>query len=470
MSENESKKAKDLKKKLFYDPENGYDRISKDDRDSAFSMSREYSSFLDQCKTETECIDYVTRVADKFGFRPFTRGMRLTSGDKIYTVNRSKSIVLAVIGKNSLSKGANLIGAHIDTPRIDVRTIPLYEDSGICLFKTHYYGGIKKYQWTSLPLELRGVIVKQDGTRIPVSIGSKPSDPVFTITDLLPHLASDQMKKTLADAFTGEGLNVIAGTIPSTSDKEGSERIKLAVLEHLYNSLGITEHDFISADLSFVPALSARDIGFDRSLIGAYGHDDRVCSYAAFQAILKCKAPEKTSVCLLADKEETGSDGTTGIQSQFFDTFMADLCETQGVLPRECYERSACLSADVANGFDPNYPEVSEKRNDARINFGAVLTKYTGSRGKSGTSDAGADFVAKLRRLFDQYNVIWQTGQLGKVDQGGGGTIAKYLANRNIDTIDMGVPVLSMHAPFEIISKLDFYMAYRAFFEFYTHF
>ncbi len=470
MAENNKDKAKELKKKLFYNPENGYDRISKEDRDAAFAFSRDYASFLDLCKTETECVDFSKKLAEDLGYRPFIRGMRLAPGDKVYIVNRTKSVILAVIGRQNLSFGANLVGAHIDSPRIDVRTIPLYEDTGICLFKTHYYGGIKKYQWTSLPLELRGVVVKRDGTRIPVSVGSKPSDPVFVITDLLPHLAGEQMKKSLSEAFTGEGLNVIAGTIPSNADKDGSDRIKLAVMEYLFETYGITEHDFISADLSFVPALYAKDVGFDRSLIGAYGHDDRVCAYAALQAILSMKVPERTSVCLLADKEEIGSDGTTGIQSQFLDTFMEDLCMSQNVLLRQCYERSACLSADVANAFDPNYPEVSEKRNDARINLGAVLTKYTGSRGKSGTSEAGADFVSRLRRLFDQYHIVWQTGQLGKVDIGGGGTIAKFMANRNIDTIDMGVAVLSMHAPFEVISKLDLYMTYRAFFEFYSHF
>ncbi|MDP4108473.1 MAG: aminopeptidase [Bacillota bacterium] len=470
MSDNSKDRAKELKKKLFYDPENGYDRISPADRETAYAMSTEYSAFLDLCKTETECVEYSVRLACKAGFRPYTRGMRLNPGDKVYSVNREKSIILAVIGKESLSNGVNIVGAHIDSPRIDVRTIPLYEDSGMCLFKTHYYGGIKKYQWTSLPLELRGVIVKKDGAKIQVSVGSSPNDPIFTITDLLPHLASDQMKKSLYDAFTGESLNVIAGTIPSISDKDGSERIKLAVMEQLFEIYGITEHDFISADLYFVPAVSSRDVGFDRSLIGAYGHDDRVCAYTALQAIIKAKSPEKTSVCLLADKEETGSDGTTGMQSRFFDTFIEDLCASQGALARQCMENSACLSADVSNAFDPNYPEVSDKRNDSRINLGAVLTKYTGSRGKYGTSEADADFVSKVRNLFDRHNVIWQTGQLGKVDQGGGGTIAKYMANRNIDTVDMGVPVLSMHSPFEVISKLDFYMAFRAFFEFYSHF
>ncbi len=463
MSEN--KKAKELKKKYFYDPENGFDRITAKEKKAAFAMSEDYKDFLTACKMECECVAYAVNAAKKLGYKPYSRGMKLKAGDKIYTVNRDKSVIFAVIGKESLAKGLNISGAHIDSPRIDVRTIPVYEDSGLCMMKTHYYGGIKKYQWTTLPLELRGVIFLKDGKRKEISIGTKESDPAFVITDLLPHLAADQMRKSLAEGIKGENLNVLVGSIPY-EEQDMSERVKLAVMDILYKTYGITEHDFVSADLSFVPSIPARDVGFDRSMIGSYGHDDRVCAYASLRAIFDQTNPAKTAVCILADKEETGSEGTTGMQSQFFDTFIADLCETQGVLLRECFENSACLSADVSNAFDPNYPEVSEKRNEAHINLGAVVTKYTGARGKSGTSDAGAEMMSKVRILFDKKKVIWQTGQLGKVDQGGGGTIAMYMANRNIDTVDLGVPVLSMHSPFEVVSKLDFYMTYRAVYEF----
>ena len=342
----------------------------------------------------------------------------------------------------------------------------------MAFFKTHYYGGIKKYQWTAIPLELRGVVcVCHNGQmkKVDVRIGDKPEDPKFVITDLLPHLASDQMVKKATEVIKGEGMNILVGSVPSeTLDEKCSEKVKLAVMEYLNREYGMTEADFLSAELCCVPAFKACDIGFDRSFVGSYGHDDRVCSYTAATALLDLKAtPAHTCVCLLVDKEETGSDGVTGMQSRAFDTFMADLCRTQNALPEECYENSVCLSADVCNAFDPNYPEVSEKRNDARANCGFALVKYTGARGKSGTSDATAELMARIRCIFDKAGVVWQTGQLGKVDQGGGGTVAMYLANRNIDTVDAGVPVLSMHAPFEVIAKLDLYMAYKGFGAFY---
>ena len=342
----------------------------------------------------------------------------------------------------------------------------------MAFFKTHYYGGIKKYQWTAIPLELRGVVcVCHNGQMktVEVRIGDKPEDPRFVITDLLPHLASEQMTKKATEVVKGEGLNVLVGSVPSgTVDEKCGEKIKLAVMEYLNKQYGMVEADFLSAELCCVPAFPACDIGFDRSFVGAYGHDDRVCSYTAATALLDLKTtPAHTCVCLLVDKEETGSDGVTGMQSRAFDTFMADLCRAQGALVEECYENSVCLSADVCNAFDPNFPEVSEKRNDARANCGFALVKYTGARGKSGTSDATAELMARIRCIFDKAGVVWQTGQLGKVDQGGGGTVAMYLANRNIDTVDAGVPVLSMHAPFEVIAKLDLYMAYKGFGAFY---
>ena len=341
----------------------------------------------------------------------------------------------------------------------------------MAFFKTHYYGGIKKYQWPTVPLELRGVVchVTDDGIEsIPVRIGDKPDDPLFIISDLLIHLATDQMQKSMMKGISAEKMNILVGSEPSQTDDDTSDKIKLAVMEYLHQAYGITEEDFLSAELSCVPAFPARDIGFDRSFVGSYGHDDRVCAYPAATALLDLEGiPSKTAMTVLVDKEEIGSDGVTGMQSRFFDTMVADLCRAQDVIPEECLENSTCLSADVCNAYDPNYPEVSEKRNDARANCGLALVKYTGSRGKSGSSDATAELMAKIRYLFQKNNIIWQTGQLGKVDQGGGGTVAMFMANRNIDTVDAGVPVLSMHAPYEVIAKLDLYATYRGFGVFY---
>ena len=365
--------------------------------------------------------------------------------------------------------------AHLDAPRVDIRTVPLYEDNGMAFFKTHYYGGIKKYQWTTNSIELRGVASANGGEvkRVQVRVGDKPTDPKFVITDLLPHLATEQMTRKATEVIKGEGLNILIGSVPSeTVDEKCSEKIKLAIMEHLNREYGMTEADFLSAGscmLKFPAAFNARrDIGFDRSLFVAYGTTHRVSLYPAATSLFDLtETPGHTGVCLLVDKEEIGSDGVTGMQSRAFDTFMADLCRAQDVLLDECFENSVCLSADVCNAFDPNYPDVSEKRNDARANCGFALVKYTGARGKSGTSDATAELMARIRCIFDKAGVIWQTGQLGKVDQGGGGTVAMYLANRNIDTVDAGVPVLSMHAPFECIAKLDLYMAYKGFGAFY---
>jgi aspartyl aminopeptidase len=374
--------------------------------------------------------------------------------------------MLAVIGRKDLSAGAVIAGAHIDSPRLDLKQLPVMENEEICYFKTHYYGGIKKYQWVTIPLELHGTVALKDGSCVDLVLGREKDEPKFVITDLLPHLAADQMKKTMAEGFTGEGLNILIGSVPYADD--GKDRVKLAVLSILNDLYGITEEDFLSAELCAVPAYDVCELGFDRSLIGGYGHDDRVCAYAELRAILDLDVPEKTCICILADKEETGSDGVSGMQSAAFDTFMADLCAIQGAELRRCFENSFCISADVCNAFDPNYPEVSEKRNNSKINYGMGICKFTGSRGKAGTSDASAEVVARLRRLFEKNDVIWQMAELGKVDQGGGGTIAKFMANRNIDTIDAGVPVLSMHAPFETVSKLDCYMTYKGIFSAYS--
>ena len=457
---------------LFYDKKTGWDRMSADDKRAMHAYAEGYKAFLNEAKTERDAVAYLKAKAESLGYQPFTRGCAVKPGEKYYKVNRNKAIILTVIGQEPLSAGINLTAAHLDAPRIDIRTVPLYEDNGMAFFKTHYYGGIKKYQWPTIPLELRGVVcrVTDDGVEsIHIRIGDKPDDPLFVISDLLIHLATDQMQKSMMKGISAEKMNVLIGSEPSASEDDTSDKIKLAVMEYLNQAYGITEEDFLSAELCCVPAFPARDIGFDRSFVGSYGHDDRVCSYPAATALFDLtETPTKTAMTILVDKEEIGSDGVTGMQSRFFDTMIADLCRAQDVIPEECLENSTCLSADVCNAYDPNYPEVSEKRNDARANCGLALVKYTGSRGKSGSSDATAELMAKIRLLFRQNNIIWQTGQLGKVDQGGGGTVAMFMANRNIDTVDAGVPVLCMHAPYEVIAKLDLYATYQGFGVFYN--
>lgn len=455
---------------LFYDKKTGWDKL---DTKSCMDYAEGYKAFLDAGKTERDAVSYLVEKAEAKGYKAWTRSMDAKPGDKLYQINRDKGVILAHIGKASLSEGFHLTAAHLDAPRIDIRTVPLYEKDGMAYFKTHYYGGIKKYQWLAIPLELRGVVcVCRDGkiTRVPVHVGNKPNDPKFVITDLLPHLASEQMTKKATEVIKAENMNVLLGSIPSEhAEKDDKDKVKRAILEYLNaNYENMTEADFLSAELSCVPAFNACDIGFDRSFVGAYGHDDRVCSYPAATALFDLtETPEHTSMCLLVDKEEIGSDGVTGMQSRHFDTFVSDLCRAQNVLPEECMEHSICLSADVCNAFDPNFPEVSEGRNDARVGCGLAIIKYTGARGKSGTSDASAELMARVRCILDGAGITWQTGQLGRVDQGGGGTVAMYLANRNIDTVDAGVPVLSMHAPFETISKHDLYMTYLGFGAFY---
>lgn len=458
-------KIDELKEKLCYKRENGYNKVSNDADINAFC--EDYKSFLNVAKTERDSVEYAISLAEKNGFKELKRGASLKAGDKVYANNRGKAVIFAVIGSKNLEEGSRIAAAHIDAPCIHLKQNPMYEDSGLCLFKTHYYGGIKKYQWPSIPLELRGVVALKNGENVRISIGSNPNDPVFTITDLLPHLGKDQMQKTMLEGVPGENLNILIGSKPI--EGEGDDLVKLNILKMLNYQYGIVEEDFLSAELMAVPAFDARDLGFDRSLIGAYGHDDRVCAYPALRAIIDGATPEYTSVCILADKEEIGSEGVSGMKSAHFDTFMEDLCEAMGARIRICYENSICLSADVAVGFDPNFPEVLDKRNAALINSGITLCKYTGSRGKSGASDASAELVAHMRKCFDNDGVIWQMGALGKVDQGGGGTVAMYMAERNISTIDAGVPVLSMHSPFEVVSKLDVYMAYKACIAFYKN-
>lgn len=458
----EKSKAEQLQEELFLKPKHAMrGGLADAEIERADQFCEDYKVFLNSAKTEREAAGFFCRKAEALGFTPFNPQKKYHAGDKVYRLNREKAIILAVIGEKSVGEGVRIAAAHIDSPRLDLKPNPLYEDFEMALFKTHYYGGIKKYQWTAIPLSLHGVIIRRDGSKINVSIGEQPDEPKFVVTDLLPHLAQEQMKRTLADGVRGEELNILIGSRPFRSD-EGSELVKLNIMKLLHEKYGIVESDFLSAELELVPAFPVCDIGFDRSMIGAYGQDDRVCAYAELRAILNLDgAPERTAVCILADKEETGSDGVSGMQSQAFEAFMADLCEQQDVALRHCFAKSFCLSADVCAAYDPSFPEVSAKRTEAKLNYGMGICKFTGARGKSGTSDASAELVAYLRRLFADNGVVWQLSEMGKVDQGGGGTIAKFMADRNIDTIDAGVPVLSMHAPFELVSKFDCWMTYR---------
>ena len=449
----------ELKQRLFYEQKNGHDLADTQEHIAAEAYCRGYMSFLNDSRTEREAVSNAIAMAREQGFVEYTPGMELHPGMKIYNCNRGKALMLAVIGRNSLADGVVIGGAHVDSPRLDLKQNPMYENEELCYLRTHYYGGIKKYQWVTIPLELHGVVVLQSGERIDVVIGRESGEPRFVITDLLPHLAQDQMKKAMSEGITGEALNVLIGAVPYAG--EGKDRVKLAVLSILNDMYGICEEDFLSAELVAVPAFDVCEIGLDRSMIGGYGQDDRVCAYAVFKALLDVKDPLRTCICLLADKEEIGSEGVTGMKSLAFDSFMADLCASQGVELRRCFEKSFCLSADVSAAMDPLYPEVTEKSNNAKLNYGIGISKFTGVRGKSGTSDASAEVVAYLRRIFARSGVVFQLDEMGKVDQGGGGTIAKFMASRNIDTIDAGVPLLCMHAPFEIVSKLDCYMTYK---------
>ena len=451
---------KALKEKLLSSRKNGFDRVDAAELEQMEAYCKEYMAFLDAGKTERLCAAETVRLAEQAGYKPLVRGQALKAGDKVYVCNRGKSVLLAHVGSKPMSEGAQIAAAHIDSPRLDLKPNPLYEDNELAYFKTHYYGGIRKYQWVTIPMELHGVVALTDGTTVTVNIGGDEGDPKLVITDLLPHLGGEQGRKPLNEAVPGETLNLLVGSRP-IGDSEDKDRVKLHVMKRLHDKYGITESDFASAELEAVPAAEAVDIGIDGSMIGSYGHDDRVCGYAALRALLDIETPDKTAVCVLADKEEIGSDGVTGMQSAAFDTFMEDLCEAQGAALRVCLENSFCLSADVTAAYDPNFGEVFEKKNAAYLNYGIGLCKYTGARGKSGASDASAETVGYVRGIFDRAKVIWQIAELGKVDAGGGGTVAMYMANRNITTLDAGVPVLAMHAPFEVVSKLDCYETYK---------
>ena len=450
----------ELREALLAAPKNGYATLTAEQRAEMEAYCKRYSAFMDACKTEREATAWTVTVAEKHGFKAIVPGEKLQPGDKVYKNNRDKSIMLAVIGSQSLNEGANICAAHVDSPRMDLKPNPLYEDSEIAYFKTHYYGGIKKYQWTMVPLALHGVVYRKDGSVITVTIGEDDSDPILCVSDLLIHLSGDQMKKTLAEGIVGEQLNVILGTEPL--EGEGSDLVKLHIMKLLNEKYGLIEADFLTAELTIVPAGKCREVGLDRSLLGAYGHDDRVCAYAEIEPLLDMGIPTHTAVCILADKEEIGSVGISGMQSMAFDTFMQDLCDATGASLNRCYENSFCLSADVSNAFDPNFAETCDRRNNSRLNYGVSICKYTGSRGKGGASDASAEAMGHIRKTFDEAGVLWQIATLGKVDQGGGGTVAAYMANRNIVTVDAGVPVLSMHAPMELVSKLDCYMTMLA--------
>ena len=445
--------TEELRKSLLAAPKNGFTRISAEDRAEMDAFCKRYMAFIDAAKTEREATAWAVAEAEKNGFVPFVPGMAVNPGDKIYYNNHDKAIALAVIGTESLAKGANICAAHVDSPRMDLKPNPLYEDSEIAYFKTHYYGGVKKYQWVALPLAIHGVVVRKDGSSVTITIGEDENDPVLMISDLLPHLAAGQMEKPAPKIIGGEQLNVILGTEPIEGD--GSDLVKLNVMKWLNEKYGIIEEDFLSAELNIVPAGKSREVGFDRSLIAAYGHDDRVCSYCELEALFTIPTPAKTAVCILADKEEIGSVGLTGMKSHYFEHFMDGLCRGQGVNFRDCFANSFCLSADVSNAFDPNFPEVSDRRNNSKLNYGVSIMKYTGSKGKGGASDASAEVMGHIRSTFEKNNVIWQIATLGAVDVGGGGTVAAFMAERNIPTVDAGVPVLSMHAPWEIVSKLD---------------
>ncbi|MBQ7858280.1 MAG: aminopeptidase [Oscillospiraceae bacterium] len=450
----------ELRESLLAAPKNGYAALSEEQRSEMEAYCKGYMAFMDECKTEREAVVWTVRTAEAHGFKPLTPGMEVKPGDKVYYDNRGKSILLAVIGSKSLGEGANICAAHVDSPRMDVKPNPLYEDAEIAYLKTHYYGGIKKYQWPTIALALHGVVYRKDGSVITVTVGEDDSDPVLVVSDLLPHLAADQMKKPLAEGITGEQLNVIVGTEPLTG--EGSDLVKLNIMKLLNEKYGLIEEDFLSAELTVVPAGKSREVGLDRSLIGAYGHDDRVCAYAEILPLLTMDTPEHTAVCILADKEEIGSVGISGMMSLAFEYFMEMLCDAQGVKLSHCFANSFCLSADVSNAFDPNFAETCDRRNNSMLNHGVAICKYTGSRGKGGASDASAEAMGHVRTTLDQAGVLWQIATLGKVDQGGGGTVAAYMANRNIVTVDAGVPVLSMHAPMELVSKLDCYMTMLA--------
>ena len=464
--------SKELKEKLFHQKKNGWENINEEQKNQIFSVSKSYMEFLNKAKTEREFIKEAKKMADKNGYKDIMMFETLKPGDKVYFINREKSMYLAIIGEKTIEEGMHIIGSHVDSPRLDLKPNPLYEDTGLAYFKTHYYGGIKKYQWTTIPLSIHGVIVKTNGEKIEINIGEKEEDPIFTITDLLPHLAQDQMNKKLKEGIDGEDLNLLIGSIPY-ENTEVTEKVKLNILNLLNQKYGITEVDFTSSELELVPAFRAKSLGFDESMVAAYGQDDKVCAYTSLHAMMELDRVEKTAVCILSDKEEIGSMGNTGMESHMFDFFISEILNKLGINKPNLLDKVFCfskmLSSDVDAGYDPIYASVSDKTNAGFIGKGISLNKYTGARGKSGASDANAEYVAWIREMLEKNNILYQIAELGKVDIGGGGTIAYILANKGVDVIDCGVPVLSMHAPYEVTSKYDVYEAYRTYLAFWKN-
>lgn len=472
--ENKSK-GKKLQDSLTHKWKNAWETLNNKERERVFAVNDEYKDFLDKGKTERESAKEVIRQAKEKGYisieEVIKKGIKPVPGTKIYANNKDKAVVLFVLGKEKLEKGMHIVGSHLDAPRLDLKQFPLYEDEGLALLKTHYYGGVKKYQWVTLPLALHGIVINKDGEKIDIVIGEDENDPVFFITDLLPHLAKDQMQKKMGEGITGEGLNLLVGSIPYNDD-DISEKVKLNILNILNEKYRITEEDFTTAEFEVVPAGKSRDVGFDRSMVGGYGQDDRVCAFTSLKAILEVEKPNKTAVALFVDKEEIGSVGNTSMESKFFENIVSELINLtednySELLVKRALSNSSVLSADTLGAFDPNYPEVLDKLNSPYIGKGIVILKYTGSRGKGGCNDANSEYIAKIRKIFNDNDVVWQMGELGKVDQGGGGTIAYILANYGMEVVDCGVSLLSVHAPYEIASKADVYMTikgYNAFF------
>ncbi len=436
--------------------------------EEAAAFCEGYKAFLDEGKTERECVKKAVELLKAAGYAEFDTQGSYQPGDKVYYVNRNKAIIATTFGEKSVKEGIRMNGAHIDSPRLDLKPSPVYEKDDMALFKTHYYGGIRKYQWATIPLAMHGVIVKKNGEMVELNLGEKPGDPVFCITDLLPHLSAEQNERKLKDGIKGEELNIVIGSIPYTDD-EVKEPVKLMALKLMNEQFGITEKDFLRAEVEFVPAHKASDVGFDRSMVGAYGQDDRICAYTALMAEIDTKNPTYTTMTILTDKEEIGSEGNTGLNSNYVGDYITYLAELEGVNPKEVFRNTICLSSDVNAAYDPTFASVYDPLNSSYVNKGCVLTKYTGARGKSGSNDASAELMAKVIGIMEKEGVYWQIGELGAVDVGGGGTIAKFVASMNIDVVDLGVPILSMHAPFELASKLDVLNTYRAFKAFYKN-
>ena len=462
----EKTQGEELKEKLFNDKKNGWESVSEEEGRNIFNYCNGYMKFLNEAKTEREIVKRATEIAKENGYKEISEYSTLKAGDKVYYINKDKNLFLAVIGEENIEDGINIVGSHADSPRLDLKPNPVYEDHGFAYFKTHYYGGIKKYQWTAIPLSIHGVVVKTNGEKVEINIGEKDDEPIFTITDLLPHLAQEQMEKKLKDGIEGESLNLLIGSIPY-NDEKASEKVKLNILNIINRKYGIVEKDFLSAEIELVPALKCRSLGFDESLVVGYGQDDKVCVYTSLTAMLNVHNPKKTAVCIFADKEEIGSMGNTGMESNVFSTFMSEILNKLGVNRPNLLDKMFCnskmLSADVDAGFDPIYSQVSELNNASFLNKGVGVNKYTGARGKSGGSDANAEFVAYVRNVFESNNIAYQVAELGKVDVGGGGTIAYILANKGVEVLDCGIPVLSMHSPYEVTSKYDIYQAHRAY-------